>query len=138
MGGVVWGKELCGGATKVIDLKLDQFAVTLDCTPTILTGTEDDSTHIFLSATAPCTSKQTSHIPLNVNMPNGTSIKSSHTCDLLLTALPPQATKPHALPGFVHKLLISAGQLCDSGCDVTFKKEQVSVKKERKCMMLGS
>jgi hypothetical protein len=33
MGGVKWGNELCGGATKVIDRKLDQFAQTLDFTP---------------------------------------------------------------------------------------------------------
>jgi hypothetical protein len=34
-------------------------------------------------------------------MPNGTTIKSSHTCNLLLTALSPQARQAHILPGYV-------------------------------------
>jgi hypothetical protein len=56
----------------------------------------------FLSATAPCSDKQAAHVPLNVNMHIGTMIQSSHTCDLLLTDLPPQARKAHILPGLVH------------------------------------
>jgi hypothetical protein len=92
----------------------------------------------FLSATAPCSNKQAAHIPLNVNMPNGTTIQSSHTCDLLLTDLPPQARKAHTLPGFVHNSLISVGQLCDNGCNVTFTQEQVTVSKKGKCVMYGS
>jgi hypothetical protein len=71
-------------------------------------------------------------------MPNGTTIQSSHMCDLLLTDLPPQARKAHILPGLVHNLLISAGQLCDSGCDVTFTQEQVTVSRYGKCAMYGS
>jgi hypothetical protein len=127
------------------DLKLDQFALTLDCTQTILTAKMDDTamldsgcTSIFLSSTAPCTSKKTSHIPLSVNIPNGTSIYSSHMCDLLITDLPPQAWRAHILSGLVHNLLISVGQWCDNRCDITFKKEAVSVMKDGKCLMLGS
>jgi hypothetical protein len=71
-------------------------------------------------------------------MPNGTYIQSSHTCDLFLTDLTPQARKAHVFPGLVHNSLIYAGQLCDSGCDITFKKEQVYVMKDGKCAMLGS
>jgi hypothetical protein len=37
MDGVKWGKELCRGAAEVIDYKLDQFALALDCTPSLLT-----------------------------------------------------------------------------------------------------
>jgi hypothetical protein len=33
MGVVQWGKEWCGGATKVVDNKLNCFALSLDCTP---------------------------------------------------------------------------------------------------------
>jgi hypothetical protein len=95
-------------------------------------------TSIFLSATAPCSNKQAAHVPLNVNMPNGTTIQSSHTCALLLTDLPPQARKAHILPGLVHNSLISVGQLCDNGCRVTFTQEQVTVSKNGKCVMYGS
>jgi hypothetical protein len=91
-----------------------------------------------LSATAPCSDKQSSHVPLNVNMPNGTTIQSSHTCNLLLTDLPPQARQAHIFPGLVYNSLISVGQSCDNGCSVTFTKEQVTVSKNGKYVMYGS
>jgi hypothetical protein len=93
---------------------------------------------IFLSAAAPCSNKQAAHVPLNVNKPNGTTIQSSHTCNLLLKDLPPQAWQAHILPGLVHNSLILVGQLCDNGCSVTFTQEQVTVSKNRKCVMYGS
>jgi hypothetical protein len=95
-------------------------------------------TSYFLSATAPCRKKQAAHVPLNVNMPNGTMIQSSHTCDLLLTDLPPQARNAHILPGLVNNSLISVGKLYDNGCSVTFTQEQVTVSKNGKCVMYGS
>jgi hypothetical protein len=91
-----------------------------------------------LSATAPCSDKQAAHVPLNVNMPNGTTIQSSHTCNLLLTDLPPKARQAHILPGLVHNSLISVGQLCDNGCSVTFTQDQVTVSKNGKCVMYGA
>jgi hypothetical protein len=92
----------------------------------------------FLSATAPCTSKQAAHIPPSVNMPNGAPIQLSQTCDLLLTDLPPQTRKAHIFPCLVHNSLIYVGQLCDNGCDVTFSKETVSVMNNGKCVMVGA
>jgi hypothetical protein len=92
----------------------------------------------FLSAAAPCSNKQEAHILLSVNMPNGTTIQSSHTCDLLLTDLPPQARKAHILPGLVHNSLISVGKLCNNRCNVNFTQDQVTVLKNGKCVMYGS
>jgi hypothetical protein len=92
----------------------------------------------FLSAAAPCSDKQAAYVPLNVNMPNGTTIQSSHTCNLLLTDLPPQARQAHILPELVHNSLVSVAQLCDNGCSVTFTQEQVTVSKNEKCVMYGS
>jgi hypothetical protein len=118
MGGVQWGKEWFGGAAKDIDDKLNHFSLSLDCIPTTTNAPTDytvilDSgcTSSFLSAAAPCSDKQAAHVPLNVNMPNGTTIQSSHTCDLFLTDLPHQARQAHILPGLVHNSLISVGQL---------------------------
>jgi hypothetical protein len=68
-------------------------------------------------------------------MPNGTTIQSSHTCDLLLAYFPPQARKAHILPGLVHNSLILVGQFCDNGCNVTSTQEQVTVLRDRKCVM---
>jgi hypothetical protein len=94
-------------------------------------------TSIFLSAAAPCSDKQAAHVLLNVNMPNGTTIQSSHTCNLLLTDLPPQVRQAHILPGLVHNSLISVGQLCDNGCSVTFTQDQLTVSKNETCVMYG-
>jgi hypothetical protein len=67
-------------------------------------------------------------------MPNGTTIQSSHTCNLLLTDLPQQAWQAHILPGLVHNSLISVGKLCDNECSVTFTKDQVTVSRNgKKC-----
>jgi hypothetical protein len=71
-------------------------------------------------------------------MPNGTTIQSSHTCNLLLTDLPPQARQTHILPGLVHNSLISVGQLWDNGCSVTFTQDQVTVSRNEKRVMYGS
>jgi hypothetical protein len=92
----------------------------------------------FLSAAAPCSDKQAVHVPLNVNMLNGTTIHLSHTCNLLLTDLPPQAWQAHTLPGLVHNSLISVGQLCDNECSVTFTQDKVRVSKNEICVMYGS
>jgi hypothetical protein len=89
----------------------------------------------FLSAAAPCSDKQAAHVLLNVNMPNGTTIQSSHTCNLLLTDLPHQARQDHILPGLVHNSLMSVVQLCDNECSVTFTHDQVTVSRKGKEVM---
>jgi hypothetical protein len=71
-------------------------------------------------------------------MHNGTTIQSSHTCNLLLADLPPQVRQARILPGVVHNSLISVGQLCDNECSVTFTQDQVTVSKNRKNVMYGS
>jgi hypothetical protein len=63
---------------------------------------------------------------------------SHHIHDLLLADLPTQARKAHILSVLVHNSLISAGQLCDNGCNVTFTREQVTVSKNGICVMYGS
>jgi hypothetical protein len=86
MGGVKWGKELCVGEAKFLDHRIDQFALTLDCTPSTSTVALNDAailysgcTRNFVSATASCMNKRDAHVPLHVNMPNGKTIQSSHT-----------------------------------------------------------
>jgi hypothetical protein len=145
MGGVQWGKEWCGGAAKDIHDKINHFSISLDCTPTTKNSPTEDTAILdsgctinFLSAAAPCNDKQAAHVPLNVNMPSGTTIQSSHTCNLLLTDLPHQARQAHILPGLVHNSLISVGQLCDNECSVTFTQDQVTVSRNEKIVMYGS
>jgi hypothetical protein len=94
--------------------------------------------HQFLVRCCTVHRQQAAHTPLNVNMPNGTTIQLSHTCNLLLTDLPHQARQAHILPGLVHSPLISAGQLCDNECSVTFTQDLVTVSRNGKDVMYGS
>jgi hypothetical protein len=73
-----------------------------------------------------------------MNMPNGTTIQSSHTCKLLLTDLPHQARQAHILPGLVHSSLISVRKLCDNECSVTFTHDRMTVSRNGKDVMYGS
>jgi hypothetical protein len=142
MGGVQWGKEW---AAKDIYYTINHSALSLDCTPTTTNAPTDDTAIIdsgctinFLSAAAPCSDKKAAHVPLSVNMLNGTDIQSSHTCNLLPTDLPHQARQAHILTGLVHNSLISVGQVCDNECSVTFTKDQVTVSRNGKEVMYGS
>jgi hypothetical protein len=139
------GQRMMQRVAKEIDDKLDHFALSLDCTPTPSNATTDDTAILdsrctinFLSAATPCSDKQVAQVPLNVNMPSGTTTQSSHTCNLLLTDLPPQARQAHILPGLVHNSLISVGQLCDNECSVTFTQDQVTVSKNGTNVMYRS
>jgi hypothetical protein len=58
MGGVQWGKEGCGGAAKVIDEKLNHFALSLDCTPSFTEVTTHDTAILDYGCTNSCTVQQ--------------------------------------------------------------------------------
>jgi hypothetical protein len=114
MGGVEWGKERCRGAAKVIDHKLYQFSLTLYCTPPTSLASMNDTTilysgctSIFLSETSPCMNTRAANVPLHVSMQNVTSIHSSHTSELLLSAFYHQARWAHLLSRLAHNSLIS-------------------------------
>jgi hypothetical protein len=42
------------------------------------------------------------------------------------------------LTGLVQNSLISVGQFCDNGCNVTFNKDTLSVMNNGKCVKLGA
>jgi hypothetical protein len=65
--------------------------------------------------------------PLEVLLPNGATIASTHTATLDLPSFPNAAMKAHILPGLAPHSLLSVGQMCDSGCAITFTAKKVSV-----------
>jgi hypothetical protein len=79
--------------------------------------------------------KRATHVPLHVNMPNGTTIKSYNTSELILSVLTPQTRRAHILSGLVRNSLISVRHLCGSRRDVIFTRDNVEVKKDRKSVM---
>ena len=76
---------------------------------------------------APVTNKKVAKSPLQVMLPDGAAIQSSHTCDLDLPQLPDSARKAHVIPGLTSSSLLSVGQLVDSNCSVIFEKTKVEV-----------
>jgi hypothetical protein len=84
-------------------------------------------TGYFLLVTAPCLSKVQSRNPLTVRLPNGATMKSSHTADLDIPELNTAASKAHVFPGMAHHSLLSVGQLYDEGYIVTFQRDTVTI-----------
>jgi hypothetical protein len=66
-------------------------------------------------------------MPLEVHLPNGDTITSTHTATLNIPSLPQAARLSRILPGLAQHSLLSVGQICDSGCSVTFTASNVTV-----------
>jgi hypothetical protein len=75
---------------------------------------------------------------ITVGLPNGDTLQSStNNCSLHLPQLPQDARNAHIIPGLTHSSLISIGTLCDAGCEATFHKTHVTVKKNNDILMTG-
>ncbi len=78
----------------------------------------------------PCTPVKTMKVATNlleIQLPNGSTIYSTHTCNLDIDWLPEEATEAHIVPDLAHTSLISICQLCDNGCTVTYNKHACKV-----------
>jgi hypothetical protein len=62
-----------------------------------------------------------------VQLPDGSSIESSHKANLNIPGLPTAASECHIFPSLTSGSLLSIGQLCDYGCDVNFNKLNVTI-----------
>ena len=61
-----------------------------------------------------------------MQLPNKTKIQATHTCQIDIPVLPPQARQAHIFPQLAHALL-SIGQLCDHGCTAIFDHNNVKI-----------
>ena len=74
----------------------------------------------------PVTNKQPNYEHMKVTLPDSSTITATHTATVPIPTLDEKATKTFIFPT-LHSALLSVGQLCDSGCSVTFNKNQVKV-----------
>jgi hypothetical protein len=81
------------------------------------------------------TKKATS--PIHITLPNRDLISSMHVTSLDTPWLPPAAHIAHIL-GSLHTSLISVIQLCNSGCEITFKADEVKVSLKGTVVMTGT
>ena len=74
---------------------------------------------------------------LQVLLPSGTTITSTHRATLDLPHLPLAARQCHLFPDLTSGSLISVGQLCDHGCTATFSADSVSVDLHGRAVLHG-
>jgi hypothetical protein len=99
---------------------------------------DSGTTGHYLLLAAPCHNKQPATRPLQVKLPNVHTIDSTHTCELNLPGLLPlQARKAHLFPALTGHSLLSVGELCDQGCDVTLATDSVVVIHNKRILLTG-
>ena len=85
----------------------------------------------YLTVEANLQDLQPTKNPITVHLADNRTIQSTHEghLQLPLPTLPPAATKAHLFPALGKTSLISIGQLCDHGCEATFTKNTVTIKR---------
>jgi len=96
------------------------------------------STAHFGTTTLPVVNKQPATHPIAIHNPNGTIMYSTHTAELDIPHLPPAARQVHIVPDLASHTLLSIGQLCDAGCDVTFNATAVTVTYLNRLILQGT
>jgi hypothetical protein len=113
----------------------------LNCTPSPSSQStallDSGCTAHFLLANAKCTHKLLAATPLEVHLPNGATVASTHTATLNLPSLPHASRQAHILPVLAEHSLLSMGKICDSGCTVTFTATKVAVKNSATKILTG-
>eukprot|EP00956_Cyclotella_meneghiniana_P022013 scaffold40896_cov41-Cyclotella_meneghiniana.AAC.2 len=80
--------------------------------------------------------KHTEHEQKRVTLPDSRKIVSSHKCELDLPNLPPEARQGYILPEMQNNSLLSIPSLCETGCQVTFTKENCIVSYKDKVIIM--
>ena len=72
------------------------------------------TSHFLMNGAAAVNIKRTNH-PITITLPNGKTIRSTHTCNLDIPWLLGHMTEAHIVPGLAHASLISTRKFCDAG-----------------------
>ncbi len=96
------------------------------------------STANFSTIDTPVINKRITTNPIAIKNPNGSIMYSSHEAELDFPSLPHAARHVHIVPDLEHNTLISIGQLCDAGCDVTFDAATVTVRYKNNIALTGT
>jgi hypothetical protein len=84
------------------------------------------SSHYLKVLNAPCNNITPALNPIQVRLPNKSTMQNTHEGYLNVPHLPADACKAYLFDD-MQSSLISIGQLCDSGCIALFDKKQVSI-----------
>jgi len=75
--------------------------------------------------------------PVAIHTPSGAILHSTHEADLDLPGLPAAARHGHVVPDLATQPLLSVGQFCDSGCNVVFTADTVTISHNNAVVMQG-
>jgi len=98
---------------------------------------DSGATAHFLLPNVTISNKRKADRPLNITLPDGEVIQSTHVGNLNLPGLGDSATLAHVVPGLAHSSLLSIKQLCDNGCHVIFTKKDCKVYRKAELMLVG-
>jgi hypothetical protein len=90
----------------------------------------------LLTKTTPAVSTTKPSVQISIVQPGGDCMTTTHTVNLLLSNLPPEARLVHWLSGLVNNLL-SVAILCNTGCKVFFHKTSCEVTLDGKTILQG-
>ncbi len=94
------------------------------------------ATSVFVKKGIQVPNKQPAITPLPINLPDGTQVKSTHTCNVVVPGL----TTPlvgHIVPHLAIASLFGIRPLCNAGCVVVFHKDRVDVWYNGKIILVG-
>jgi hypothetical protein len=88
---------------------------------------DSDCTENFLLSNALCLHNSVITNPLAVRLPNGQTMKSTHTAILDIPQLSKAAKSAHIFPAMENNSLLPVGQLCDEGYSILFSIDEVTI-----------
>ena len=104
--------------------------------PASIALVDSGTTGNYLTSDAPCNQKTRMHNPVQLQMPNGDRIESTHKALLPLPQLPIKAREAIIFPKLKTNLL-SVGTFCDNGCKATFDKNNVKITHNKQDILCG-
>ena len=97
---------------------------------------DSGATAHFIIDGAPVTNIKKAKFPLQITLPNGHIIYSTHTCNLDIPWLPDEMTEAHIVPG-IERSLIATRKFCDVGCKVVFDQDECRIYYREKLVLTG-
>ena len=92
------------------------------------------ATENFLTPDAPVKNVRKADPPININLPNGTIVQSTHTCNMDFDGIPSHVTEGHIVPD-LKQSLVSTRKFCDAGYRVEYTRKWCKVYKGKKVIL---
>lgn len=81
---------------------------------------DSGTTDHFMSVSATVNNVRPTTNKLDIIIPDGSKMQSTHKCDIDRPFLPAQAQTAHIIPQLSNQSLLLVVKLCDAGCKVVF------------------